>query len=909
MSTVTVSVKKHKIKILLVCRDADSREQLYNLLKDDYLVEMADDGDTALVKIHRQIPAAVLCATGLPGLGEARLLQQLKQSALSAHVPFILFSEQDSDYAGHKAVLPNADDFFEKPFATQAVSARVNVRIRLAATRLPLQNQLNALFLKAPMAICVFKEKNMVIELANEKMLALLGKTKEIINKPLLEVLPEIKGQGFFELLDKVYTTGDRVVSEGRPAVLMRNDKKEHIHVKFVAEALYDEEGGITGVMAVVDETTEEVASKKGLEVSEKKYQHLIENLPIAIYTSDAEGYITLYNQAATRIWGDIPVLNKEKWCGSRKLYQSNGITSLPLENFSAECFLKAANKKEGEIIIEKETGERMHIQLHRIPSCNEDGKMSGAINMLVDITEQKNAQKKIDENQLLFKTISNSAPVGLWIANAEGKCTFVNQTWLNWTGSTLEETLKEGWFKQLVEEDKEEIIRRFRLAFEKRDYFTGEFRLKRVDGKLRWCLTEGYPFNNSEGVFVGYTGSVTDITEKKTAQYELERTIEERTKSLKQKNKELEKSEEKYHRMTEEVKDYAIILLDKDGKILNWNKGAKKIKGYTEEEVLGKSFRMFYLSEDLEICLPEKLLSRAAETGRSENEGWRIRKNGTTFWASVVITTLYDEKSNIVGFSKVTRDLTEKKLSEDTMKRYMVELEKRNAELEQFAYVSSHDLQEPLRKIRTFSDLLKEQVTELSHQTYLQKINSSAERMSNLIKDLLDYSRLVREEERFVDVDLNVILENVKTDLEVAISRKKAVIEVDHLPVIKGIPLQFNQLFLNLLSNSLKFNTGTPHIQIQARPALLYETVAAKLDPNWTYLKLTFSDNGIGFDPKYTDQIFTIFQRLNTSQKFSGTGIGLAMCKKIIDNHGGSITASGNPDLGAAFTIYLPFR
>lgn len=645
------------------------------------------------------------------------------------------------------------------------------------------------------------------------------------------------------------------------------------------------------------------------MQADETRYRHLIENLPVAIYTCDEGGYITFYNRAAINLWGREPVLGEDKWCGSWRIYKSDGVTHLPLDSGPMAQTLKQEPITETEIIVEKDNGVRLHVKAHPILIFDENGKVTGAINMLTDITEQKNAQKKIDENQLLFRTISNTAPVGLWITDRQGKCTFVNETWTGWTGIGLEETIREGWFKSVLEEDKEDILILFSKALEHHAYFKGEFRLVRLDGEIRWCLTEGYPFNDSQGHFLGYSGSVADITEKKLAQDELEKRIEERTKKLKQTNKELKASEERYHRMTEEVQDYAIILLDSEGTILNWNNGAGKIKGYREDEIIGKNFRIFYLPEDLESYLPEKLIATAVETGRAVNEGWRIRKDGTTFWGSVVITALHDDKNNVIGFSKVTRDLTERKLAEDTMKKYMQELEKQNSELEQFAYVSSHDLQEPLRKIRTFSDLLVSEVADPTHRNYLEKINSSAERMTNLIKDLLSYSRLTKEGEQFEMVDLNKVLENVKTDFEIAISQKNAQIISDPLPVLKGIALQFNQLFTNLLSNSLKFNIGEPFIKIGVQPAPLYETVSVNLDPRWSYVKITFSDNGIGFDPEYSEQIFTIFQRLNTRQKFSGTGIGLAMCKKIIDNHQGHIKAEGNVDKGATFTIYLPLR
>ncbi|KAA9357585.1 sensor histidine kinase [Larkinella humicola] len=410
---------------------------------------------------------------------------------------------------------------------------------------------------------------------------------------------------------------------------------------------------------------------------------------------------------------------------------------------------------------------------------------------------------------------------------------------------------------------------------------------------EVYWTVSYS-PFFDEQGQSVGVLVTGLETTEQVA--------IRERIEAL-------TRSEERYHKMVDEVQDYAILLLDREGIILNWNKGAQRIKGYSEAEIIGKSFVVFYLPEDRAKKLPEQLIAEAFQEGRARHEGWRIRKDGSMFWGSIVITALHDEKGGIIGFSKVTRDLTEKKLAEDQLRQYSRELEIQNKELEQFAYIASHDLQEPLRKIQTFSGLLKENLDQPEvADRYLTKIEASAQRMSKLIKEVLNYSRLAILEEEFVAVDLNETLHHVLVDFELLIDEKGAVIRADDLPVIDGIPLQLNQLFYNLLSNALKFSQQTPHIQITSAiltAADMSEDIGLK--PLLTYLQLVFKDNGIGFDAQFSRQIFTIFQRLNTSKHYSGTGIGLALCKKIVDNHQGIIYARSTPNQGAAFYVYLP--
>ena len=237
-------------------------------------------------------------------------------------------------------------------------------------------------------------------------------------------------------------------------------------------------------------------------------------------------------------------------------------------------------------------------------------------------------------------------------------------------------------------------------------------------------------------------------------------------------------------------------------------------------------------------------------------------------------------------------------------------ELEQINKELESFTYVASHDLQEPLRKIKTFANfiLLKEK-DNLADVTkdYFERILSATNRMTNLIDALLQFSKIGATPGMFEPSDLNMILEETKKELSDVIEEKQAVVESGKLPTLKVIPLQFHQLFLNILSNSLKYsNKETP-------PRI---TVSASLEPAngiipghaSEYLhRISFSDNGIGFEQQYADKIFELFQRLHGKSEFSGTGIGLAICKKIVQHHGGVIKAQGVPGIGARIDIYLP--
>ena len=426
-----------------------------------------------------------------------------------------------------------------------------------------------------------------------------------------------------------------------------------------------------------------------------------------------------------------------------------------------------------------------------------------------------------------------------------------------------------------------------------------------RKDGTTFWGSISLTALHDQKNNIIGFSKVTRDLTDMKKTEDQLLKF----TETLQQRNEALRRSEERYHKMIEEVQDYAIIMLNENGNIQNWNAGAEKIKGYTAKEIIGKNFRIFYPDYDREKNFPENLLEYARINGRATHEGWRLRKDGTKFWGSIVITTLHRSDGSILGFTKVTRDLTERKLAEDKMHEYLKELESQNRELEQFAYVASHDLQEPLRKIRTFTDVIeKNSENEVTVKRYFDKIKASAQRMTELIQSVLNYSRLSKDMDQPVNTDLNLVLANVTSDLELLIQEKKAVIASVILPWIKGVPLQLNQLFSNLITNALKFSDKEPRINISFR-IIPYDLIegAAEGIATMNYLELSFSDNGIGFDQQYEKLIFTMFQRLNDKQKFAGTGIGLAVCKKVVDFHGGFIIAKSEVSKGSTFNVYFP--
>lgn len=342
--------------------------------------------------------------------------------------------------------------------------------------------------------------------------------------------------------------------------------------------------------------------------------------------------------------------------------------------------------------------------------------------------------------------------------------------------------------------------------------------------------------------------------------------------------------------RMIDEIQDYAIILLDVNGNIQNWNAGAARIKGYTETEILGKNFEVFYIPEERAVK-PGLLLKTAAAIGRAVDEGWRQRKDGSRFWGSITITAVHDDTGAVIGFGKVTRDLTDSKKAQ--MARL---LELRNKELSEFNYIASHDLQEPLRTVINYVQLIKEdysttlQADVINHLTTVEK---SALRMSMLIQALLQYSQLGRKSDLAL-TDCNLLVKAVLEDLNGLISSTGAQIRVAELPVLKAYPVELRQLFQNLLINAIKFARPSvaPQISITATPQ----------NNDWLF---AVHDNGIGIEPRHYTRIFHVFQRLGQSAQ-EGYGIGLANCKKIAELHGGHIWVESEPGAGSTFYFII---
>lgn len=534
----------------------------------------------------------------------------------------------------------------------------------------------------------------------------------------------------------------------------------------------------------------------------------------------------------------------------------------------------------------------------------DEQGTPYRMLSSMLDISEIRTAKNDLKESEMRLSMALDASNMAAWHIDMDTKQIVYSNTLPALFGHPQDAALTWSSLIAQLHPDDTSQYQAARDQMAATGLYEYEVRIIWPDQSIKWIKTIGKIALDSEGKQQRMIGITRDITKDKEASLQLEQIVAERTAELRKKNEDLSQQNE-FIETIFDASVNSIAVVNKDLVITSVNRACEDIFMIKRESAIGQKYTDVF-SQSEAVFDYANILS--VLSGESLHNSVLINRGPTTkYLDNYFIPLAYN--NTVYGALIISHDITEINAANQKLSQINNQLTKSNSDLEQFAYIASHDLQEPLRKIRVFISLINQKREKDDLDSYLQKIAASAERMSSLIKNVLDFSRLSYGHDAMTDVNLNSVIQSLLVDFELIISEKQAVVHVGKMPHINGIPHQISQLFSNLLSNSLKFSVDAPQISIEAMQ-LTKEQVQAfeHLDPLRKYTIITFKDNGIGFEQKYAEKVFGFFYRMaHTEVNYKGNGIGLALCKKIVENHGGYITVDSTVDKGTTFKIILP--
>jgi PAS domain S-box-containing protein len=645
----------------------------------------------------------------------------------------------------------------------------------------------------------------------------------------------------------------------------------------------YSKDGAFDGFIGTVVDVHEEKTAEEKIRLSEERYRTLFNSIDAGFCTIDV-----LFDEAGKPVNYTFLEINKafEQQTGLKNAVGKTMNDFARLENFWYETYGKVAVT--GEAVRFENRAENLHrhydVYAFKIGSANE--RKVGVL--FTDITLRKETEQALTESEKRFRALVNASSDVIYSLNADW--TIMNP--LDGRGflSDAYAPIKNWMEKNVHPEEFETVRKTIASAIANKSVFELEHRVITADGAVGWTFSKAIPLLDDDGNIIEWFGTASDITRRKIFE-----------ESLKQ-------SESRFRSLADQSPMFVFIIEpDPVAHINYWNKTWLEYTGQSFAEASGRAWEDVIHPDDLPLIL-EIYLPAFQERRPYFIPAIRTRRfDGVYRWHAFKGNPRYSSDGSFLGYIGVGFDVHEQKITEEKLETLVSErtkeLMRSNEDLQQFAHVASHDLKEPVRKVKTFISRLEQHLDGSIDETgerYIAKIHSAANRMSAMIDGVLTYSTLNSIIQKPQLVDLNEVIENIESDLEVVVQKTSAQFNYSGLPTIEGASVLLYQLFYNLVNNSIKFvREGiSPEVKISST------TIE---DNGRKFTRITFSDNGIGFENDLSDIIFDPFTRLNSKDKFEGTGLGLALCKKIVERHGGTISANGIPGGGATFIIVLP--
>jgi PAS domain S-box-containing protein len=780
----------------------------------------------------------------------------------------------------------------------------------------------------APNPICILKGEQMTLELANAWIYKIWHVDEKALGKPFLEIVPEMKDQPFMGYLLEVFHTGITHYGIEEPAHFVREDGTTEIfYFNFFYQPYHEDDGTRSGVMVVATDVTEQIVSRKKMEIQATMVENLLINAPAFVCTLVGPDHVYgLVNERYQALFGKRAIQGKPMMEALPEL-QGQGFDLILDKVYKTGEIYLGINVPASLARDKNLEPEDRFFNFSYQPMYDENNEIYSILVFGYEVTSQAIINKKIKESESHFRIIAEMMPEKVTNASPDGTVIFYNKSWLDYTGASFDELINEGWAKWIHPDDVDETHRNWNYAWQTGTDYDMELRILNHQGEYRWHISKARPAKDEDGKVKLWIGTNVDIHLQKQQTQELEMAVAKRTAELQQKNKELrqknkeitetrEKLLSEYSRSLIEASLDPLFVISPKGKITDINQAAIKVTGVMRQKLTSSNFCDYFTD-------PKK----ASEVYKEVFLKGFVTDYPLTIKDGVLTDVLFngsiykDEQDNVLGAVVVARDITEQKKAEQQLfdSKVIAENAKEVAEnaqkiaesttrtKQQFLSNMSHEIRTPMNAIIGFTKvMLKTELTE-KQKEYLNAIELSGDALIVLINDILDLAKIEAGKMTFEQIPfkLSANVSSIMHLFEPKLQEKniKLIKEYDkRIPeVLLGDPIRLNQVMLNLLSNAVKF-TSVGKITVSIH--LLEE------DDKKVTVEFLIKDTGVGIKKENLNTIFESFQQATneTTRLFSGTGLGLSIVKQLLEPQGGRISVESEINIGSTFSFTLSF-